>query len=83
MSRVFKSQLAISEAPDSLRKRLVQHQERPVHTKSADFVWSALGLDRKYKYLANSSIDALLPICSVEKNLVVQGRSKSLERIEI
>jgi len=34
---VFKPQLAIGEAPDSLR-------ERPVHTKSANFVWSALGI---------------------------------------
>jgi len=81
VSRVFKLQLAVGEALDSLHEHPVQHQERLVHTNSADFVWPFLGLDGEYIYLANSSIEALLPICSAEKHLVVQGRSKSLERI--
>jgi len=54
-----------------------------MHTISADFVWLALGLDGEYLYSSTSSKIALLPICSVEKHLVVQERSNSLERIEI
>jgi len=63
----------------------VQHKKRLVHKKSTNFVWPALGLDwgGGYLYLSTSSKIALFPICSAEKHLVVQGRSKSLERIEI
>jgi len=64
--KVFKPQLAVGEAPNSLHERLVQHQECLVHMKSAKFLWPALGLDGEYKYLANSSIEALLPICSTK-----------------
>ena len=60
----------------------MQHKKRPVHTIYADFVWPALGLDGEYLYFSTSSKIALLPICSTKKHLVVQERSKILERIE-
>jgi len=59
----------------------VQHKVRPVHTISVDFVWPALGLDGEYLYSTTTKI-ALFPICSAKKHLMVQERSKSLERIE-
>jgi len=46
-----------------------------------EFEWPALGLDGEYLY-STSSMGDLLPICLAEKHLVVQERSKSLERIE-
>ena len=61
----------------------MQHKEHLVHTKSGDFVWPALGLDGGYLYFSTSPKIVLLPICSADKHLVVQGRSKSLEGIEI
>ena len=54
-----------------------------MHTKFVVFVCPALGLDVGYIYFTTTPKIALLPICLAEKHLVVQGRSKSLERIEI
>jgi len=81
--RVFKPELVVGEAPDSLRERPVQHQEPPVHTKSVDFVWPAHGLHGAVFILHHLTQESLLPICSAERHLVMQGRSKSLEKIEI
>ena len=61
----------------------MQHKKCLVHMKSANFIWPAIGLYGGYLYFSTSSKIGLLPICLAEKYLVVQGRSKSLERIEI
>jgi len=61
----------------------MQHKVCPVHTISVDFVWPTLRLDGVYLYSSTLSKRVLLPICSAEKHLAVQERSKSLERIEI
>jgi len=53
-----------------------------MHSFSIEFEWWAFGLDGEYLYSSTSSKRALLPIYSAEKHLVVQERSKSLERIE-
>jgi len=47
-----------------------------------EFRLPALRLNGEYLYSSTSSIGGLLPICSAEKHLVVQERSKSIERIE-
>ena len=60
----------------------MQHQARPVHWFSMEFEWPVLGLDGEYLYSSTSSKRGILPICSAKKHLVVQERSKSLERIE-
>ena len=62
----------------------MQHKERPVHMKSAEKEWPALGLDGGVFILLHLIQDSsLLSICSTEKHTVVQGRSNSLEMIEI
>jgi len=53
-----------------------------VHSFSVEFDWPALGLDGEYLCSSTLSKRALLPICSADKHLVVQERSKSLERVE-
>ena len=74
---------ALSE--ESIVSRCVSPDARCSASGAPDLVyngWPALGLDGEYLY-STSSMGALLPIRSVENHLVVQERSKNLERIEI